>query len=344
MLQGREKALAGVSLFPTFIIFYSFRANKRTLVETAFAHFNRIETTEKMDMERTVDAVCFGEVLWDRLPTGEKPGGAPMNVAYHLQKQGLQTVMISRIGNDERGDKLLSLLEQNGLSTTYVQRDETHQTGIVNATLHESNEVSYEIVHPVAWDFILPEKALPDLVREAQFFIYGSLAARDKTTAATLWQLVENAQTRVVDINLRPPHFTKETVEKLLASAHIAKLNEHELPLIARWYGSAGNDEEQVKALQDRFSIPTLIVTKGGEGAMVCYEGTIFRHPGYRVKVADTIGSGDAFLAGFLAKTKEGKSIDERLQFANALGAFIAAREGACPPYTTDEVLAFIKS
>lgn len=287
-----------------------------------------------------MDAVCFGEVLWDKLPTGERPGGAPMNVAYHLQKGGLQTAMISRVGKDERGDGLLSILQQNGLTTEFIQKDAEHQTGIVNATLHESNEVTYEIVHPVAWDFITLEDGLLDLVSSAQFFIYGSLAARDTTTSETLWQLVEVANTRVVDINLRPPHYTQERVEQLLHSADIAKLNEHELPLIASWYGELERDDEQVKALQERFSVPTIIITKGGDGAMVCQEGTIYRHRGYRVTVADTIGSGDAFLAGFLAQTKAGKPIDDRLQFANALGAFIASKEGACPAYRMDEVTA----
>lgn len=293
-------------------------------------------------MNRSIDAVCFGEVLWDILPTGEKPGGAPMNVAYHLQKQGLQTAMISRTGKDEKGEKLFSVLEKNGLTTDFIQQDETYQTGIVNATLHESNEVSYEIVHPVAWDFIALEDGLPDLVNSAQFFIYGSLAARNKTTAETLWQLIEVANTCVVDINLRPPHYTKEVVEKLLHSADIAKLNEHELPLIAGWYNEGENEEEQVKAIQDRFSIPTIIVTKGGDGALVLENGTIHRHPGYNVTVADTIGSGDAFLAGFLSQTKWGKPISLRLQFANALGAFIASKEGACPAYNVEEVTTII--
>ncbi len=267
-----------------------------------------------------------------------------MNVAYHLQKQGLPTAMISRIGRDERGEKLLSILQQAGLSTQFIQQDETHQTGIVNATLHESNEVTYEIVQPVAWDFLAPAESLTELVKEAQFFVFGSLASRSPVTAATLWQLVEAANTRVVDINLRPPHYSQPLVERLLRSADIAKLNEHELPLISAWYGHNNGEEAQVKALQERFSVNTIIVTKGGDGALVCDNGTIFRHPGYKVTVADTIGSGDAFLAGFLAKTKEGKPIAERLQFANALGAFIASKQGACPAYNLQEVEAISRT
>ncbi|HET7897882.1 MAG TPA: PfkB family carbohydrate kinase, partial [Flavisolibacter sp.] len=105
-------------------------------------------------MNQPFDAVCFGEILWDVLPSGPKPGGAPMNVAYHLQKQGLQTALISRVGTDQRGEDLLAVLQQNSIATDFIQRDREHPTGVVNATVHENNEVTYEIVHPVAWDFI----------------------------------------------------------------------------------------------------------------------------------------------------------------------------------------------
>ncbi|RYZ52580.1 MAG: carbohydrate kinase [Chitinophagaceae bacterium] len=284
-------------------------------------------------MRNLYDAVCFGETLWDLLPTGARPGGAPMNVAYHLQKQGLQAALISRVGNDERGKNLLQILEQNGVATAFVQTDSEQPTGVVNATLHESNEVSYEIVAPVAWDFIAWEKSLTQVVEESRFFIYGSLAARNPVTANTLWRLVEAAQVNVVDINLRPPYFSRELVEKLLHHADILKLNEHELALVSSWLNKESATKNQLQNLQNHFSIPTIIVTQGGSGATVCHEGEIFSHPGYAVKVVDTIGSGDAFLAAFLAKTSAGAPISECLQAANALGAFIASKEGACPEY-----------
>ncbi|MDQ3278748.1 MAG: carbohydrate kinase [Bacteroidota bacterium] len=289
-------------------------------------------------MQNSFDAVCFGETLWDLLPTGARPGGAPMNVAYHLQKLGLPTAIISRVGRDKQGDDLLHILHQNGITTTAIQRDAEHATGVVHATLHQNNEVSYEIVHPVAWDFISFEPGLTALVQNATYFIYGSLAARDYVTAQTLWHLVEAAQTKVVDINLRPPHFTPELVEKLLHSADILKINEHELPLITGWYRDLPDVNEQVRFLQDQFSISSVVVTQGSKGALVCHNGTIYSHPGYTVAVADTIGSGDAFLAAFLHKREQGASMEECLEAANALGAFIASKEGACPAYALADI------
>ena len=100
---------------------------------------------------------------------------------------------------------------------------------------------------------------------------------------------------------------------------------------------------DQVKFLQDKFSIPTIIVTKGNDGALICNDGTIFTDKGFPVTVADTIGSGDAFLGAFLSKTAEGKPAGECLKYANALGAFIASKHGACPIYDVDEIELLMK-
>jgi fructokinase len=284
------------------------------------------------------EVVCFGELLWDVLPSGAKPGGAPMNVAYHLQKLGMDTALISKVGKDERGEKLVEELKKNGIATEFVQVDKEHVTGIVNATVQPGNEVSYDIVQPVAWDFIEWKNNLSLIVEAAEFFVYGSLAARNKQSKQTVLQLIEAAKVKVVDINLRPPHFTPGFIENLLSDADIVKVNEHELLLITQWYTQLSEINDRVKFVQDKFSIPVVIVTRGENGSLVCKEGAIFTHKGYQVQVADTIGSGDAFLAAFLYKTGQGADVDSSLKFANALGALIASKEGACPKYNLEEV------
>jgi fructokinase len=267
------------------------------------------------------------------LPSGEKPGGAPMNVAYHLQKLGMNPAVISKIGDDERGRRLMNLLTNQQVCVDYIQKDEEHATGIVNATIQPNNEVTYEIIHPVAWDFIEHEERLAGLIQQAHFFVFGSLITRHQKSRETLFQLLELAKNKVLDINLRPPHFNQNTVETLMQKSTILKLNEHELPLISGWYKDLKEEVEQVQLLQDRFKLDTIVVTKGGEGALLNLAGKIYNHPGYKVTVADTVGSGDAFLAGFLSKTATGASPEDTLQFANGMGAFMASQSGACPPY-----------
>ncbi|WP_343667194.1 carbohydrate kinase [Chitinophaga sp.] len=285
---------------------------------------------------------CFGEVLWDILPDQKLPGGAPMNVAYHLQKLGVHVAMISATGNDADGDNLRQVMQQLQLDTTFVQKDPVHETGKVYARLAATNEMQYEIVQPVAWDFILPSAALQEIANTPGYLVFGSLASRNEVSKSTLFSLLEGGRTLVLDINLRPPHFSQELVELLLQHCQILKINEAELELIGNWYQLPANMEERVRALSQNYNIPTIIVTLGDKGAALLMENTFYQHPGYQVTVADTIGSGDAFLAGFLYNRIINTPPAVTLAYACALGALIASYPGGCPEYNPDEIIALI--
>lgn len=288
-------------------------------------------------------AVCFGEVLLDILPSGPLPGGAPLNVAFHLKKLGLHPAIISKRGTDKHGADLMVFLKNNGISTQYIQTDKEQPTGIVHAVPDEKNEVVYDIVQPVAWDFIEWEEKLSQLVRKVPYFVYGSLAARSKTSRVTLHRLLEESQTRVLDINLRPPHYDKTEVEYLLHKADILKLNLAELDGVCSWPGNYHHSTDKIALIQERYQIPLIIVTKGGDGALVNDNGKVYEQAGYPVNVADTIGSGDAFLAGFLSRLIQEAPIAESLAFASAMGTFIATQRGACPDYQAGQVWELIQ-
>jgi fructokinase len=289
-------------------------------------------------MMQEYKAVCYGEILWDVLPSGAKPGGAPMNVAYHLQKLGVTATLISKIGKDSWGNELIALLQKQTIDTGYIQIDLEHATGMVNACIREGNEVEYDIVFPAAWDFISMQQGLISLIQQTKYFVFGSLASRNDVSANTLLQLLEAAKTKVLDINLRPPHFTKATLETLLYQTDILKLNAHEANLIAGWFNQFDSLQDQVKSIQEHFKIDTILVTRGEHGALINEKGNFYEHSGYKIKVEDTVGSGDAFLAGYLFKLDNNATPQESLAFANALGAFIATQSGACPPYSLEMV------
>lgn len=286
--------------------------------------------------------VCFGEVLWDILPSGAFPGGAPLNVAYHLKKLGTNPALITRIGDDQYGQDLRDILLGSRLSTDFLHVDCEKPTGLVYANTNNHQEVVYDIVYPSAWDFIEWEEQMDSLVADAQYFVYGSLSSRNKTSSDTLSRLLESANTRVLDINLRPPHFHRTTVEYLLRKADILKMNIAELELITGWFSTFQTTEERIKRMQDEFFIETLIVTMGGDGALVNHKGTIYRNAGFKVEVKDTIGSGDSFLAGFLHQLLDGADVEKALAFASGTGAFIATQAGACPDYEIHQITALI--
>ncbi|AQG80090.1 carbohydrate kinase family protein [Spirosoma montaniterrae] len=283
---------------------------------------------------------CFGEILWDVLPTGKQAGGAPMNVALHLRNFGLDAQLISRVGSDDLGRELLDFLHQKGIPTSYVQVGQSHLTGVAKANVSDANEVTYKLVQPVAWDYIMPEPGLTELVRQSDLFVYGSLAARSPQTRETLLGLLEVANRRVFDVNLRAPHYERATVEDLLHRADIAKLNEHELAELAGWHDFVSDDLHQTMAqVRDRYALQTLCVTLGADGAALLDPSGFYRQPGFSVEVADTIGSGDAFLAAFLHKMVQGETPHNTLAFACATGAYVATQRGATPPFSEQTIL-----
>lgn len=283
------------------------------------------------------DVVCFGEILWDVLPGGAMPGGAPMNVAYHLKKMNQNPGLITRVGHDEWGKALIELMEAHHISTDYFQLDYGLETGKVKATVLDNN-VSYDIVAPVAWDYIQWEDDFESLVLSSAYFVFGSLVTRNERSRTTLYRLLDLAKVKVLDINLRPPFFDKNTIEQLLRKADILKLNYAELELITGWFAHYQSDHDRMRLLQERFQIPVIIVTKGESGCTMLDNNSFYQQKGYAVHVADTIGSGDAFLAGFISHLLSGRTSHEALAYANALGALVASYSGACPNYDTEEI------
>ena len=299
-----------------------------------------------INMENNNDhkVVCFGEVLWDILPSGAVPGGAPMNVAYHLHKQQKNPALITSIGIDEKGEQLVKIFSDYGICTDFFQVDYEHETGKVFAEPNEHNEVVYEIVKPVAWDYIKWEDDFENLVSNANYFVFGSLASRNNVSKKTLFQLLEYAENKVLDINLRAPHFNRRIVEELLSKADFLKLNLAELELITGWFSKHTSIEDRVRSITDKFKIQNMVVTMGGDGAVLYYNGNEYVQKGYKVDVVDTVGSGDAFLAGLLARLLDNASPVNALEFASGLGAFIAMQKGACPVYNVDEIYNLLKT
>ncbi|MEO5908928.1 MAG: carbohydrate kinase [Ginsengibacter sp.] len=288
--------------------------------------------------------VCFGEILWDFLPQGKIAGGAPVNVAYHLKMLGKNPAIISKIGSDNLGEELIQLLKIKNLETGFIQLDEVNKTGKVLVTIKENNEAEYQIVNPVAWDFIEWRDELASLVKDGKYFVFGSLINRNNESRSTLFSCLEIAQKKVFDINLRPPDFDKKILKELLEKTDLLKLNIAELHLLSKWFNEYKNDEDKIKWLKEKFEIETIIVTKGGDGAILYIQDSFYYHEGYSVSVADTVGSGDAFLAAIISKLIDKASAEEALDFANALGAFVASCTGGCPEYKIKNVVALMKN
>ena len=288
--------------------------------------------------ESTPQIVCFGEMLYDHLPSGRFPGGAPMNVALHLRQQAVNVQFVSRVGQDEAGESLRQYLEERGLSTDLIQTDAHYPTGKVVADVTQSDDVKYDILQPVAWDFIAADPAAVQAVKEADLLLYGSLAARSGVSRRTLTELLALAPRTALDINLRAPHYDQETITALLEGANLLKLNEEEFALLTQWYFGSEPTEDTVRQLAERFGLDTVCITRGAQGAELWHEGQRWEQAGFPVKVADTIGSGDAFLGTLLSKLLRGAPPPECLRYACAVGAYVASQPGATPRLDADAI------
>ncbi|MBD3626760.1 carbohydrate kinase [Cyclobacterium sp.] len=282
--------------------------------------------------------ICFGEMLWDIFPKESIAGGAPMNVALHLAHLGMDVKMISAIGEDKLGKKLLSFIRKYGLSEDFIQINATYPTGTVNVDDRDKENIKYEIVKPAAWDYILWSEEMDKAVRNADAFIFGTLGARNETSKATLEKLLETPVLKVFDINLRPPFYAADLLEYLLKKADILKLNEDELTLLADFYDLPNKMEAALEKLTELFEFEMICITLGSKGAAIYQEGEIISHPGYPVAVKDTVGSGDAFLAGFVSKYLSRESPEKILDFACALGALVATFSGGTPQYNESDI------
>lgn len=298
-----------------------------------------------MNRKNSLQVVCFGEVLWDNFPSGKKPGGAVMNVAYHLKNLGVNSHLISRVGSDQNGTELIQVMKDSGVDTTFVQLDQVHKTSTVEVTTDQDNEVRYEIVKPVAWDYITFENPHIRLVAQADAIVYGSLSGRCETSRETLAQLLALASYKVMDVNLRAPDYEPEYIAALLHQTDLLKLNLEELTIISDWFSKDCQTETaRIELLRNKFDIPEIVVTKGSKGASYYGDQTEHHWSAYAIQVADTVGSGDSFLAGLLAMKLSNEYINDTLDFAVGLSAFITTKAGACPPYKIADVNKFIRT
>jgi len=290
-----------------------------------------------------IKAVCFGEVLWDVFPDKARIGGAPLNVASRLSATGIETEIISRIGTDQKGKEILAYLKSNNVGTENIETDATYPTGMVNVTLSSSGSATYEIAYPSAWDKIEISGSSLNAVSKADVFIFGSLVCRDEISRNTLFDLLGSANYKVFDINLRPPHYQKEPLRQLMQKADFIKFNDEELFEIAAMLGSSFNSLEQnLLFISEKTNTKSICVTKGSHGAVLLSKGKLYYNRGYKIKVKDTVGAGDSFLASLIAKLLTKENPQNALDYACAVGALVAASEGANPRLEAEEIKRFM--
>ena len=277
-----------------------------------------------VDSERPV---IFGEVLYDCFPDGQAIlGGAPFNVAWHLQGFGLSPLFISRVGDDPLGHHVRDAMHHHGMDASGLQLDSLHPTGKVTITMSGKSH-SFEIIPDQAYDYI-DQGALPPLP-ESTLFYHGSLAARSPVSAQTLAFLnTRFAGKRLVDINLRSPWWQQQQALELIDGAWLAKLNDEELQLLVP---DADDDASRIRQLINNAGLQLLLVTRGAAGAeLLTAGGDSFRvAPDSVTDVVDTVGAGDAMTSVLVLAILQGWPWQQALERSQAFASAIVGRRGA---------------
>ena len=283
--------------------------------------------------------VSFGEILWDKLPSGKVPGGAPLNFAYRLNSFQNSLSIISKVGDDSLGKGLTDFLNKNGLGTEYIQISKIYKTGEVNVSIDKNGIADYDILNPVAWDDISLNLKNIELTKNSSVFVFGSLICRNMTSRRTLKELLKIAPFKLFDINLRSPYYNMNLIEELMLSSDFIKFNYEEIEEISTIYiNKKATLENMIETISEKTKTKNICVTMGEKGACYYTNNSFYYQDGFKINVLDTVGAGDSFLAtlveGILNKTKP----QEILKKACAVAALVASKEGATPTVSMTEI------
>lgn len=278
--------------------------------------------------------VGLGEALWDILPSGKHLGGAPLNFAYISALLGENAVIATRIGDDALGSEIQGELGRRNLDLSGIQLDRELPTGTVEVSF-QNGQPQYQIRQPAAWDAMEWCSKWREIAAKSDAVCFGTLAQRTLKSRETVEKFLANTRPdclRVFDINLRKPFYSSEAIESSLKFATVLKMNDVELPEIAAMFGlSRQNMRAQTQELLRKFDLKFVFVTRGERGAMAAGGDQLVEHPGFAVKVRDTIGAGDAFTAAATHCLLAGMKLEKTLAVSNRWASWVASQAGGMP-------------
>lgn len=277
----------------------------------------------------------MGEALWDVLPEGKKIGGAPANFAYHISQFGLDSCVVSAVGDDALGAEIVENFDKKDLK--HLIATVPYPTGTVQVEIDQAGIPQYEIKENVAWDNIPYTAHLENLAGRTRAVCFGSLAQRNVVSRSTINRFLDamphdEDNLIVFDVNLRQGFYNKEILCNSMSRCNILKINDEELVTVSCMFGYPGIDlQDKCWILLGKYNLKMLILTCGINGSYVFTPGSVSFVETPKVEVADTVGAGDSFTAAFIASILKGKTIPEAHKTAVEVSAFVCTQNGAMP-------------
>ncbi len=288
-----------------------------------------------------MNALSFGELLWDIIDGTPYIGGAPFNLAAHLARMGAGVSMITAVGDDELGRRALEQASRYGVDTQFIRTWPDSPTGTVEVYLDQAGLPDYTIHENVAWDRIELEANEIERIGSQSWdvFCFGTLAQRSEQNRRLLETIIGASRPASVfyDVNLRQSYYEEAWLEASLEHATIVKLNEEEAETISRMlFDEELSVRDFVTKIFKTFDLDVVLVTRGPEGAIV-YNGSDFGTSETEdVEVVDTVGAGDSFSAAFLYSYLSGDDAFDASDTAAKVADFVVSRRGAVPDYSKE--------
>ncbi|HUF19280.1 MAG TPA: carbohydrate kinase [Burkholderiales bacterium] len=279
--------------------------------------------------------VGLGEVLWDLLPAGPQLGGAPTNFTYQAGALGARAIMVTRVGNDDLGREVIERFRKMNLPSETVQVDPVRPTGTVTVTLNEKGVGQYAFADDTAWEQLVATSSALTAISGAHAVCFGTLGQRNPVARKSIQQLLAAAPVdalRICDINLRLDFYSREVIEQSMRLSNVLKLNDEELMVLTGMFSLQGDVQQRIEWFVRSFGFKTVVLTRGSLGSLIYHEGRWSQVPPQPVRVADTVGAGDAFAAALTMGLLSGMDLGEVHAIAAEMARYVCSQPGGTPP------------
>ncbi len=270
-----------------------------------------------------------------------------MNTAIGLARLGADSHFLGRLGGDGFGGQLARHMETNGVHLDLAVRTK-EATSLAVVSLDAEAKASYTFHFHGTSNFGWRAEDFPKLTEE-DWLHFGSIGMVVGDGSKPLLEFIRNTPAMLsYDINVRPTVLPDrdeyfEKVEALMAAVGaaggIVKASDEDISWLV-------DDDEPLSYAETwcaEYGLALFVVTTGAEGVVAIKpDGRRTHLPGHVVELADTVGAGDTFMAGFLARYVERPDdLEEALRWGAAASAIVCTRQGANPP-TRQEVEKFL--
>lgn len=286
-----------------------------------------------------MNVLSFGEIVWDIYPDKEYVGGAPLNFAAHLAKHKHHVCMASSVGNDLLGRKSLDFMDRCDVFNRHVYQDEYRSTGTCTVTLTENGIPRFDLAENVAYDDI----PLSQVMEDYNLLYFGTLALRSEKNREELTSFIREKKIRhvFVDLNIRSPFYSKESVMFAISEATILKMSSEDLGAISSYFDECEDHKQFARLLAGVYTnLKVIIVTLGEDGSFVldCRNHLEYECPIVPCEVRSTVGAGDSYSAGFVHQYVHRKPIPECMEYASRLASFVVSKVDAIPDYSPEDI------